>query len=490
MQQPNVVGQQVNSPGNRWAQIPQDLTVPIDIVGSTKFGRYPKISTEQTINMFISDGALVNYAGHTLVANIASNGTIARAAYNSTLLNAIVAVIDDGLFIIDSSYNVIRQGTLNTSTGNVFIADNQASQVAIVDGLHIYVYNFLLDTFQVVQLAQGDTFLPGYICFQDTYFIAADVNSNQWRLSQNNDGTIWPADSFHVGELQTKACKVVATVALDRILLVMGQSVTEPWYDAGLQLFPYQRNNYYCIDYGCLSPETIASGFGMIVWLGSNSYSGLAILVSQEGGVPQPISNDGLDFFFAQLQFPASSFGMLYKLEGHIIYQLTFVRDNKTFIFDFNTQKFFTLTDAKMNYHEAKRVVFFNNANHFLSFNDGNLYRMSSLLTTYNGKEIPRMRICSNIRFPGADRFCIQNINLTMESGINNGFTKIEFAGSNDGGYSYDYFVSTDCRRLGERQNAINLWNLGAIENDFVTRFQFWSEGRFAITGGTISLRR
>lgn len=485
MQQTPQTSPQIKTPGNRWAQIPQDLTVPIDIVGSTKFGRYPKISTEQTINMIISDGALVNFAGHTLVATIASSG-VARGSYNSVLLNRIFCVVDDGLYSIDTSYNVQRQGTLNTSTGDVFIADNQASQIAIVDGLNIYVYNFATDVFQTVAV----DFLPGYITFQDTFFIAADVRTNQWRLSNNNDGTVWPADAQHVGELQSKACKTVATVALDRILLVMGQSVTEPWYDAGLQLFPYQRNNYYCIDYGCVSPDTIASGFGMIVWLASNSYSGLAIMVSQEGSPPSPISTDGLDFFFSQLTAPQHSFGMLYKIEGHIMYHLTFVTDNRSYIYDFNTQQFFSLTDEFMNYHQAKRVVFFNNANHFLSFRDGNLYRMSSLLTTYNGKEIPRMRICSNIRFPGADRFVVQNINITMESGINQGVDKIEFAASTDGGYSYDYFTPIQCEKYGDRRNTQNIWNLGGYENDFVPRFQFWSTGRFVITGGTISLRR
>ncbi len=46
--------------------------MPLDIVGSTKFGRYPKISVEQTWNMIISDGFLVPFAGYLKVAELSA----------------------------------------------------------------------------------------------------------------------------------------------------------------------------------------------------------------------------------------------------------------------------------------------------------------------------------------------------------------------------------------------------------------------------------
>jgi hypothetical protein len=484
MQQQAITQPKQRGIGDRFQQYPNSLTVPIDIVGSTNFGRYPKIATEQTYNMIISDGAMVDFAGYEVVAMI--GGNTAREVYNSVLLNSIVAVIDNRVFVIDTGYSVNQVGTLATTTGNVFISDNFASQIAIVDGINVYMYNYLNNTFQTVLV----DFSPGYITYQDTFFIAADIATNQWRLSEPNDGTMWPDQAQNVGELQSKPCRMVATVALDRILLVMGQTVTEPWYDAGLQLFPYQRNDYYCIDYGCASAETIASGYGMIVWLATNQQSGYQIMVSQEGGPPQTIDFDGLDFFFSQLTMPQNSFGMLFKMDGHIFYMITFTTDNRTYLFDFNTQMFFSLCDENYNHHIARRIVFFNNSYHFISFTDSNLYKMNSQITNYNGAMIPRIRICKNIRFPGADRFIIQNINITMESGLNQGATKIEFAASTDGGYSYDYFIPFVMPSLGQRQNAVNLYNLGGIENDFVPRFQFWAKGRFVINGGTISLYR
>lgn len=502
MQQPQQSQPTPRLPGDRFVQFGNSLNIPIDIVGGTSFGRYPKISNENTYNMIISDNALVPFAGYEFVAQIASSG-LAREAYNSVLARLIIAVVGNGVFTIDESFDVNKVGSIETFSGNVYISDNLAGQVAIVDGLNVYIYNYNAGTFQTITV----DFAPVYITYQDTFFIAADGNTNQWRLSQPSDGTNWPALPQFVGELQSKPCRTVATVALDRILLVMGQTVTEPWYDAGLQIFPYARNNYYCIDYGCVSTQTIASGFGMIVWLASNQQSGLAIMVSQEGGPPTPISIDGLDFLFASFKRPSDSYGMIYKLEGHIIYQLTFASDNYTFLYDFNTHMLFQATDPNLNFHIARRVVFFNNSNYFISFNDGNLYRMASSITNYNGASIPRIRIPKNIRFPGGDRFITQNINLTMESGVNVsgavstgispginddflGQNRIDMNLSTDGGYRWGNTWSKQLPNVGKFRNTCNFWKIGGVQNDLAIKFRFVGLGRYIVTGGTISLYR
>jgi len=496
------VTQPLQTPGSVFKQYGNSYMANLDIVGGTAFGRYPKISNESTYNMIISDGALVPFAGYETIAQITTGGN-ARQVYNSVLANMLVAVIGNSVFTISAGFTPLKIGSIDSYSGDVYISDNLAGQIAIVDGINVYIYNYINNSYQTIAV----DFAPVYITYQDTFFIAADGNTNQWRLSANSDGTQWPPDAQHVGELQSKPCKTVAVVALDRILIVMGQTVSEPWYDAGQQLFPYVRNDSYCIDYGCVSTQTIASGFGMIIWLASNQQSGLAIMVSQEGGPPTPLSNDGLDFQFASLTRPQDSFGMLYKLEGHIIYQITFTTDNYTYMFDFNTGKFFSLTDENLNHHIARRIVFFNGYNYFISFDDGNLYKMASTITNYNGASIPRIRIPKNIRFPGNDKFIIQNITLTMESGENvwgaikelpTDTTNTDFLGQNridlnmstDGGYRWGYSMSKQLRNLGHFKNNVRFWKLGGQQNDVVLKFRFVSEGRFIVTGATISIYR
>ena len=284
----------------------------------------------------------------------------------------------------------------------------------------------------------------------------------------------------------TKATNTIACVTLDRQLFVFGNTVAESWQDVGATLFPYQRNNSFSIDYGCLSPETISSAFGKLVWLGSNEKSGVSLMYTQ-GGPPVRISNDGLDFVFDSLKSPEDSFGFLYRSNGHVFYQLTFKTDNLTYLYDFNTENFYTLTDDKLNHHIAKRITFFNNKYYFISFDVAYLYEMDPEITDYDGKEIPRFRICSNIRLPSADKFIMQNFTITMESGYSRKPQAVDLSISRDGGASYQNVVRKTLNPLGKRQNVLNFYRMG-MANDAVPKFGFWGFDRVVVIGAQASI--
>jgi hypothetical protein len=471
--------------GKKSLQFSTGENIDFGIVGGNTFGRYKKISSEETYNMMVSDGALVNFPGYSLVKELfGENG---REIYTSTRYNKMIAVVSDNVFAISTDLSFTLVGSLNTFSGDVFIAENLGSQIAICDGFSIYIFNYQTNSFQEISV----DFLPGCIAFQDTYFIATDKRTNQWRLSGNNDGTSWPADSGHVGVIQTKASNAVAPAVLDRQLFIFGQTFAEPWYDVGYTLFPYQRTNFYSIDYGTLSPATIAVGFGLMVWLGSNEKTGISIMVSQ-GGAPQKLSNDGLDFIFANLKSPKDSYAFLFREAGHIFYVLTFTTDNLTYVYDFNTKMFFTLTDKDMNHHIARRITFFNGKYYFVSFKDGNLYEISSRIYKLSDHQIPRFRILKHLRLPSGDRFAVRNINITMEQGILENENKndlsvlpisrprIDLAASKDGGESYRHVASKTLNTFGRRENVCNLWNLGSYV-DLTLKFAFWGDQRFCI---------
>lgn len=412
--------------------------IPMQMVGSTMFGRYPKISQEQTYNMIISDGWLVPYAGYKMVLPINPNGQ-GRGIFTSVRANVMFVVIEEKVYIVTTGLIPTQIGTLLTFNGDVFIDENDNNQVAFCDKQNIYIYNYITDVFSVVSTG----FTPGYVAFQDGYFIAPDITNAAgvpaWRLSAINDGTSWPNDSQHVGSFQTKPDLPVACIrfpARGNLLYVMGHTVTELWYDVGGQLFPYQRSSSQNIDYGCLNPATIGFGDNFVVWLGINEKSGPVIMYTTGGDINR-ISNDGIDFKFAELTNPTNSYGFLFKQDGHLFYQFTFPDDNITYAFDFNTKQFFTLCDENMNYHIAKRVTFFNNSYYFVSFRDGNLYEFSTQYNTYNYGlvddveyifEIPRVRVLPTIRLPDNSGFITNTITFTVEMGdIANHQTGIQY---------------------------------------------------------------
>lgn len=414
-------------------------SLPLNLVGSSVFGRYPKISNEKTYNMFESDGFMVPYAGYKKAISSSSfeNSSNGRALHTSTKFNRMVGVFGKNAYLINIIFNqslltfsdiqVTKIGELLTSEGNVYIAENNKPQIAFSDGVSIYIYDPLLSpSFQAI----STDFVPGFIDFQDTYFLCAatfDQNydppaTNIWRLSASNDGTSWPSDAQHVGLLQTKSDITQAVIRVPsrgNMAYVMGKTVTEPWFDFGLQLFPYQRQTSQNYDYGCLNPATIAYTDEIVVWLGQNEKTG-PIIVYSAGDMPQKISTDGIDFLFSELTNPSDSQAFIYRQDGHLFYHINFYTDNLSLFYDFNKKKFYHASDENLNYFIANEVAFFNNQYYFTTKNNGNLYAFDTTFTTYDGKEIPRIRSCKNIRLSSQEYYVANDVGFTIESGETN----------------------------------------------------------------------
>src|SRR5882757_3525801 len=88
--------------------------VPLNMVGGNKFGRYNKISQEETFNFLVSDDALVIYAGYKNVLT-QSPSAVGRAIYSSTRGNIIIAVWGSGVYSISQGLVATLVGTIATS---------------------------------------------------------------------------------------------------------------------------------------------------------------------------------------------------------------------------------------------------------------------------------------------------------------------------------------------------------------------------------------
>lgn len=409
---------------------------PLNIVGSSTFGRYPTISIEKTYNMFMSDGWMVPYPGYekAIDASFFADGIEGRGLKASAKLNRLIGVVDNNVYLINITFNqqqqkvtasqVVKIGELQSSTGIVYISENNKPQILLSDGKSLYLYDqTLTPNFQTITT----TFIPGYIDFHDTYFLCAAKADgfytppayNTWRLSGENDGSTWADDAASIGLLQTKPDNTQAVVRFPsrgNMIFVFGKSVVEPWFDVGYQLFPYQRNNSFSSDYGCMNPESIASMDEMVVWLGVNEKGGPVIMYSN-GGLPKPITTDGIDYLLSNMQDPSDCQAYIYRQDGHIFYHINFYTDNVSLFYDFKHDKFYHASDENGNYFLASYVAFFNNQYYFLSKNNGNMYALDTIFTTYDGAEIPRTRTCKNIRNIQQEPFIANDCGFTIETG-------------------------------------------------------------------------
>lgn len=486
--------------------------MPLNVVGSSTFGRYPKISIEKTYNMFKSDDWLIPYSGYKSV--IKQLGLKGRALFTSKVLKDMVAVIDDKVYVLNVEFspdknppyefNPVQVGVLNTFKDKVWIAENNAGQIAISDSANIYIYApNATPSFQVV----STNFTPGYITFHNTRFLCAATNdqffsppaNNIWRLSELNDGTQWPSDAAHVGLLQSKPDVTQAVIRFPsrgNMVFVMGKTVTEPWFDVGYQLFPYQRTASFNIDYGCVSAATIAATDQFVVWLGQNEKSG-PVLLSSDGGVPEKISTDGIDFVLSNLIAPTDSEAFIYRQDGHLFYHINFYTDNLSLFYDFNTKMIYHACDENDNYFIINSVAFFNNQYYGISSTNGDIYAFDTLYTTYDGAEIPRIRTCAPIRSKTQEYFIANDIGFTIEQGTTdykyqaNGtpiVPRVDFSYSIDGGQSFGSYQSYELNSIGKNINKLMWWQLG-MANDFVAQFRFWGMGRFCAYDGILNIR-
>lgn len=540
--------------------------VPLKIVGSSRFGRYPKISTEKTYNMFMSDNFMVPYGGYKIVIGSEKflNSKEGRGIFTSEKFKRIVIVQGSNVFLVNIVYSqkfetvtysqVVLIGKLQTENGIVYIAENNKPQIGISDGTAFYLYDpTLTPNFQTIPL----NFVPGYLTFHDTYFILSASNdntfsppaNNTWRLSGQNDGTTWPSDSSSVGLLESKPDNTQAVLRFPskgNMIYVMGNIVTEPWFDVGAQLFPYQRINQFNIDYGCMSPATVAYTDTLVVWLAKNELSGPIIMYS-DGGMPHKITTDGIDYFLSTLDNPQDSQAFIYRQDGHLFYHINFYSDNFSLFYDFiedengnvsDGKKFYHACDNDGNYFIASKLCFFNNQYYFVTRNNGNLFIFDTSIPFYQDvdslgnvitHEIPRSRICQNIREPDQDYSIYNDVGFTIESGETDyqqqplgnlymtdqegnlltdqagnlfiyqqqantnqsylSLPRVDLSISTDGGASFGNNWAYHLRPIGQRKNKLIWWNLG-IANDLVCRFDFWGLGRFVCTDGICNIRR
>lgn len=530
---------------NSRQQIQQQV---LDIASGNRFGRYKKIDASQTFNMIVSDDWLVPYAGY---KNILSQSTdsVGRAIYASHTADSIFIVLGSNAYRVDKDLNCDFIGSLSSSSGDVFVSENNNKQVVFTDYQHMYVYDYNtpLGTWKISGTDFSVPFdSPGYVSFQNGRLIVIDSGTQQWYLSFYNQASTyvdsisgdtvsaWSNTARYVGPFQTKPDTIQAAVPLPgggNNILIFGRNVIELWQDVGNALFPYQRQSTFNVDYGCLNSSSIAALENSVMWLAANEQAGATVMIYQ-GGEVRSISTDGMDFQLSDLTNPSNCTGFLFRQDGHLLYQFTFPDDNLSYIYDLETKLFFTVTDENLNYHIARNVVFFNNFYYFVSLKGGNLYEFGTQYTDFQYRadrieEIPRIRICSPFRLPDQRMFIIKSINFTMENGQPNEIMKTEYTEevqlatqdgavltsqdgkifisqnnqvntvvqlaseaidlsiSRDGGESFGGSLRLNMNPSGKRRSRIIFQRLGQA-NDCTVQLRFCGFGRFVISSGQL----
>lgn len=515
--------------------------VPVNVVGSSIFGRYPKISLEKTYNMFISDNWMVSYAGFQKVSQIFTKGE-GRALFHSIRGDFMLAVVSSAVFVLQTNLAPQFVGNINTTTGEVFIDENLNNQLCLVDGESAWIYNYNSNSLTKQALTFiGNPILPNYACYHNTFFLIASnptsVNSQNWYAFEfDTDTTIKLNTQF---SLQTKPDSALAVKRLPgkgNNVLVLGSTVGEVWSQVG-GLENYRRIQSFNIDSGTISVSTIAANEELIFWLAQNENNAPSILVS-DGSSAKRISTDGIDYLLQTIKFPEQSTAFLFRQDGHLFYQFTFFNplDNLSLVYDYIMDKFYHVSDEALNFHPARKVVYFNKSTYFISLSQPAIYKMGTEFITYNhsldddvdGDEIPRIRICKSVRKVDNSIFRSWMFSFWLEQGINTFFLnnpscsgllitedqqfqiisedniplmtedgicfpnperpRVDMSFSKNGNQSFSNIVGRELNENGRYRNQIR-WTHGLGQaNEFTIQLRFWGLQRFVAENGILEV--
>lgn len=430
--------------------------IPVNVVGSSTFGRYPKVSLEKTYNMFESDGWLVDFPGYQKVLQLLAAGIEGRGIFRSFRGNIYIAVVDGNVYRVTANSGVLLVGTLQTFSGEVFIDENLNYQICIVDGLHAYIYNYQIPGPNLAVQNAGalgtGALIPNYVTYHNTFFLFGNRNNTAsgaawYAYLPDTQTTIKQHDQLF---LQTKPDYPLAVKRIpgqSANVLVLGGSVAEiHTQTSGISTsgtaITYVRNQSFSSDYGCLSVSTIAESDTHIIWLGVNEKNAPAIMMFT-GNAVKHISTDGIDYLLDSLKHPEMSTAIMYRIDGHLFYHLTFFyinqedpqnSDNITLLYDVDNEKFYHGSDQNLNYHPARQAIYFNQQLLFISINGGGIYHLSTDITSIIEDtpsdefdldpnlifEMQRIRICKSIRFPTSGPFKANQFVMTIEQGVSN----------------------------------------------------------------------
>lgn len=437
--------------------------IKFDIMGGYSKEEYNELDPQKTVNMFQVNAAngkkaLFPSPGLSLENGIDFVQSPNRVGRNAFVFNDhIFANIGADVYRCTESGKTLdhaKIGDINTQTGYVGIT-NLEKQLVFADGVDAWLWKSDLSTF--TQISFGFTIKPIDVTTFKNRIIAVDGESGNFYYSAVNDASSW--DIFNLNRFSNGDTNV-GCVALGDRLYIFGQVSVEIYAAReGATLFPFAPAEPI-LEIGCASAASLASDFGLLVWL-SKTNSGVGSVMATTGGQPFPISDQAVDTALAKISDLSDASGYVYKnQEGHIMYRLNSTSGNKTLEYDFNTKLWNTPEHAKKKDPEGRHLgqkhVYFHNKHYVVDYSEPKMYEMSNAYFDDAGTKIRRARISSILEAPPNHKLQINEITFRLKQGTG-GDCGIEenpalyFQTSEDEGESYGNQLTAEIGKMGRR---------------------------------------
>lgn len=345
-------------------------------------------------------------------------------------------------------------------------------------------------------------YTPVIPAYQDGYGVYARQNSKRIYISAINDFSVVNALDFAESNLWPDDLMAIASVKEE--LWLIGRTTTEILYSVGGSDFPFAPRTNLLIQYGTISPYSVAVAHNNILfWLAENEEGGRVIIMVDQY-MPSVISTEAINNELASYTTIDDAIADIYQLNGHLFFWITFPSEDKTWEYDYSThawhQRTSTFTNVQPNPAQTKqgrwRVnnhAYFNGKHLFGDFESGKIFELDPNNYTEDSMMIFRERT-TKVIVKDLHRLSISSLQLDMQKGV--GITAASAQGhdpqvmlqvSRDDGLSWGNEMWRSLGKTGKHKTRAK-WNCLGTSDSFVFKFRMTDPVYNTILGGVVEI--
>ena len=432
--------------------------------------------------------ALHGTPGKVLFANIGALPS--RGIWSvDTLTTPLFFTVHGGtLYSVNNAGTSAIIGTLNTTTGDVSMADD-GTRLVLVDGTDGWVYNMVTPA-GLNRITDGNfTTTPTTVTWQDTYFIVTSAAANkQFQLSATDDPTTWPA--VNINYAGSGSGRIQTGLAEHSVLEIFGDFYVEFWNNAGFADFPFVRIPGAAQKFGLAARWSLFEYDNSIAGLFKNRMGEVNMSRMSGFGLDR-LSNPELEFLINAYVDKADCRGFGYMLGGHPMAQFNFPTANKSWLYDGLMQEWSELQDADEDRDWGHKYCNFINRRIVTDYRNGSIYRLDPATYDNNGAILP-MEVTSKHLWNDDKSIGIHQLQVDLESGVGlatgqGSNPQIMLYISKDGGHQFVPWGWASMGPIGEYTTRAIWRNLGEAK-DWVLRLRITDPVKRAITGASAEI--
>jgi hypothetical protein len=361
------------------------------------------------------------------------------------------------LYEMNADGTSTSRGTLASSTGVVCMAHN-TSQVAIVDGANLSVFNMDTNTLTRVTVAG---WRGSYDVWElDGYMVFVAPDTQQFYISAIDDTTA--LDALDFSSADSAPDNIVAHVVSHRQLWLFGTHTAEMWTDSGGALFPFARYQSYTMDVGVVGRHAVTIAADTIFWVGQTR-TGRGIVYMAQGNLPTRVSTIAVEQSLAVSTDLSSATMWAYQVEGHEFVAINAPGLSTTWVYDAAMQQWHERgewSDGWQPLRSHSHIAY--NGSVYAGDDAGNITRLDNAAYSLNSRTLVRERTWPHLVSQSMEPISYRSVELAMITGYG-GTVTLEV--SNDGGITFGPPLERSLGAIGRYMQRVRWMGLGTAFN-------------------------